>query len=303
MNKTRLATSLGALFVSGLLVSGLSFAEFAPQVKSIKIATTKDTSTGKTEKNASENSLENAADNANNHANNNVTNDATKKAPSKSEALAALKARLKAVFRSEPDQITESKIPNVYQVMYGTEVVYVSQDGKYFIAGDMINLDTRENITNLAKSSIRKELLNKQDNKPVVFKAKDEKHVLTVFTDIDCPYCSKLHREVPALNEKGITIKYLMFPRAGIGSSSFKKAVSMWCNDDQNQAMTDAKERKPIEDKTCDNPIKAQYELGQELGVTGTPALITSTGRLIPGYMPADRLEAMLKRESESAGK
>lgn len=272
MNKTRLAASLGALLVSGLLVSGLSFAEFTPATKSIDLATAKETSTS-------------AADVV------------TKKASSKSETLATLKKRLKAVFRSEPDQIIESKIPNVYQVMYGTEVVYVSADGQYFIAGDMINLDTRENITNLAKSGIRKELLAKQDNKPVVFKAKDEKHVLTVFTDIDCPYCAKLHREVPELNEKGITVKYLMFPRAGIGSPSFKKAVSMWCNDDQKQAMTDAKARKPIEEKNCDNPIKAQYNLGQELGVTGTPALVTSSGRLIPGYMPASRLAAMLEKE------
>jgi len=88
-----------------------------------------------------------------------------------------------------------------------------------------------------------------------------------------------------------------MFPRAGLGSPSYKKAVSMWCADDKQQAMTDAKERKPIADKTCDNPIKDQYLLGQEVGVTGTPALVTSTGKLIPGYMPADRLAAMLEAE------
>ncbi len=281
MNKTRLATSVSALLVSGILVSGLSFAEFAPETKSIDIALTKDSASGAAVAHATEK--------------------ATKKAPSKSETLTALKARLKSVFRSEPDQITESKIPNVYQVMYGTEVVYVSADGKYFIAGDMINMDTRENVTNLAKSGIRKTLLDKQDNKPIVFKAKDEKHVLTVFTDIDCPYCAKLHREVPQLNEKGITVKYLMFPRAGIGSSSYKKAVNVWCNDDQKQALTDAKARKTVEEKNCDNPIKAQYNLGQEIGVTGTPALVTSSGRLIPGYMPADRLAAMLEKDDAAA--
>jgi thiol:disulfide interchange protein DsbC len=104
---------------------------------------------------------------------------------------------------------------------------------------------------------------------------------------------------VPALNEKGITVEYLMFPRAGLKSPSFTKAVSVWCADDNKQAMTDAKERKPIPDKTCENPIEAQYTLGQELGVTGTPALITSSGKLIPGYMPADRLAAMLEAETK----
>ncbi|GAA0399374.1 bifunctional protein-disulfide isomerase/oxidoreductase DsbC [Cocleimonas flava] len=210
------------------------------------------------------------------------------------QAITELKQKLKTRFKSEPSSIKESLLPNVFEVMYGTEVIYVSSDGKYFLAGDMINLDTRENLSEVAKQSVRKDIIDRQDNKPVTFKAKNEKHVLKVFTDIDCPYCAKLHREVPELNAKGITVEYLMFPRAGIGSGSFKKAVSMWCADDQLQAMTDAKERKPIAEKTCDNPIEAQYTLGQEVGVTGTPALVTESGRLIPGYMPADRLAAAL---------
>ena len=213
------------------------------------------------------------------------------------KTITSLKQKLKTRFRSEPSSIKESQLPNVFEVMYGTEVIYVSKDGKYFLAGDMINLDTRENLSEVAKQSVRKEIMDKQDNKPVTFKAKNEKHVVKVFTDIDCPYCAKLHREVPELNAKGITVEYLMFPRAGIGSGSFKKAVSMWCADDQLQAMTDAKERKPIADKTCDNPIEAQYTLGQEVGVTGTPALVTETGRLIPGYMPADKLAAALEAD------
>jgi thiol:disulfide interchange protein DsbC len=213
------------------------------------------------------------------------------------EELKTLTTILAKRFRSEPSSIQQSVIPNMYQVMYGTEVVYVSSDGKYFLAGDLINLNTRENMTDVAKQSVRKAILDRQDNKPVVFKAKNEKHKLTVFTDIDCPYCAKLHREVPELNKKGITVEYLMFPRAGLKSNSFTKAVSMWCADDNKQAMTDAKERKPIASKTCKNPIADQYNLGGEIGVTGTPALITSAGKLIPGYMPADRLAAMLEAE------
>jgi len=214
------------------------------------------------------------------------------------DVIKTLTATLKQRFRAEPSSIQQSVIPNLYQVMYGTEVVYVSDDGKYFLSGDLIDLKTRENLSEIAKRGIRNDMLNKQDNKPVVFKAKDEKHVLTVFTDIDCPYCAKLHREVPELNKKGITVKYLMFPRAGLQSESYKKAVSMWCSDDQQQAMTDAKARKPIPSKTCDNPVAAQYNLGGDVGVTGTPALITSSGRLIPGYVPAERLAKMLDADS-----
>ena len=215
-----------------------------------------------------------------------------------------LKKQLTKTFRRAPDALTESPISGIYQVLYGTEVVYVSGDGKYFIAGDMIDMGTRENLSKIAQRSIRNGIIKTKIKAPIVFKAKDEKHVVKVFTDIDCPYCAKMHREVPALNEKGITVEYLMFPRAGVGSKSYDKAVSVWCAGDseaQQSAMTIAKERKPLDEKKCENPIKAQYELGQEIGVTGTPALVTTSGRLIPGYMPADRLAKMLEADSKDS--
>lgn len=213
--------------------------------------------------------------------------------------ITALKAKLKGKFQSEPTSVKQSQLPNIFEVMYGTEVVYFSADGKHFLAGDMIELETRKNLSEVAKQSVRKDIMDKQDFKPVVFKAKDEKHKLTVFTDIDCGYCAKLHREMPQINAKGITVEYLMFPRAGLKSNSYDKAVSMWCSDDQQQSMTDAKERREIEEKTCENPVEMQYNLGREVGVTGTPALVTSTGKLIPGYMPADRLAAALDAETK----
>ncbi len=215
-------------------------------------------------------------------------------------AMTALKEQLTKNFRRAPDSLSKSPLPGIFQVLYGTEVVYVSADGKYFIAGDLINMETRENISKVAQRAVRHDIIAKKGKSPIVFKAKDEKHVIKVFTDIDCPYCAKLHREVPALNDKGITVEYLMFPRAGIGSKSYDKAVSVWCAGDnaaQKKAMTAAKERKPFDEKKCENPVKSQYNLGQEIGVTGTPALVTSSGRLIPGYMPADRLAKMLDAE------
>lgn len=207
---------------------------------------------------------------------------------------------LESKFNSIPTAIQQSVIPNLYQVLYGTEVVYVTSDGEYFLAGDLIHLNTRKNLSDDAKKSVRNKILERQDNKPVTFKAKDEKHVLTVFTDIDCPYCTKLHREIPELNQSGITVKYLMFPRAGIKSKSYDTAVSMWCSDDNQHAMTEAKARRAIPNKTCENPIAQQYNLGKELGISGTPALITSSGNLIPGYMSAKKLTAMLQEDSKN---
>ncbi len=164
----------------------------------------------------------------------------------------------------------------------------------------MIDMGSRKNLSEIAQRLVRNGIIKEKLKDPIVFKAKDEKHVIKVFTDIDCPYCAKLHREVPKLNEKGITVEYLMFPRAGIGSKSYDKAVSVWCAGDsaaQQVAMTTAKERKPLDEKKCDNPVEAQYKVGQEIGVTGTPALVTATGRLIPGYMPAERLVKMLEAD------
>ncbi|RVU84471.1 DsbC family protein [Leucothrix sargassi] len=200
-------------------------------------------------------------------------------------------------FRSAPDSVAESVIPGLYQVMYGTEIVYLSADGQYFISGDLLNLKTRQNMTEFAQRDVRKNMVEKFDTEVVTFKAENEKHVLRVFTDIDCGYCAKLHREIKEINDKGITIEYMAFPRAGIGSPSYDKIVSVWCADDQQDAMTKSKNRQAVPNKTCENPIKAQYELGQQLGVNGTPALLTESGQLIPGYMPADRLLATLDKE------
>ncbi|MGB1310121.1 MAG: DsbC family protein [Leucothrix sp.] len=197
-------------------------------------------------------------------------------------------------FKAAPDSVAESQIPGLFQVMYGTEIVYLSADGQYFISGDLLNMKTRENLSEVAQRGVRKKIVDELATTPVTFKAKDEKHVLRVFTDIDCGYCAKLHREMEQINDKGITVEYLAFPRAGIGSPSYKKIVSVWCAEDQQDAMTKSKARQSVTPKTCKNPVKEQYELGQRLGVNGTPALLTESGQLIPGYVPADRLLGML---------
>lgn len=217
--------------------------------------------------------------------------------------LEKVKAEVKTLLGGhDADSVEKSAFPGLYEVVVDQEVLYISEDTQFLFYGNLIDRKNQVDLTRKTKDKLakkmdakRKTVLAEQDaSKSITYKAKDEKTVLTIFTDIDCPYCSKIHNEVPALNEKGITVRYMMFPRAGVGSPSFKKAVSAWCADDQNAALTTAKNRKPIPAKTCDNPIEAQYNLGQKLGVTGTPALITETGELIPGYVPATRLVPML---------
>ncbi|MDH3941605.1 MAG: DsbC family protein, partial [Xanthomonadales bacterium] len=161
--------------------------------------------------------------------------------------------------------------------------------------GRVVNLETREDLTETAKAEVRQELLGGIDTaKQITFAPENPEYELTVFTDIDCGYCRKLHAQVEEYNENGISIHYMAFPRAGIGSKSYDKAVSVWCAEDQQDAMTQAKMGSDPDPLQCENPIAEQYQLGMALGVTGTPALLTADGTLIPGYMPPEKLRARL---------
>ena len=178
-------------------------------------------------------------------------------------------------------------------------MLYGSADGTHIISGDMYRIENND-LTNLAevrREGRRQELMAAIPAKDAwVFAAAGgkPKAVINVFTDVDCHYCRQLHLEVPKLNAMGIEVRYLGYPRAGIGSESYNKIVSAWCSADRDEALTTAKAGKAIPAKDCDNPIADQYDLGQRVGVTGTPAIITSSGRLIPGYRPAAVLAADL---------
>jgi thiol:disulfide interchange protein DsbC len=180
-------------------------------------------------------------------------------------------------------------------VQIGGDVVYATADGKFLLQGRLINLDTREDLTETAKTKNRRELLAGMDmSKQITFSPENPDYDLTVFTDIDCGYCRKLHAQVKEYNESGIAIHYMAFPRAGIGSHSYEKAVSVWCAADQQAALTLAKQGAEPDPEQCENPITEQYQLGIALGVTGTPAMLTGDGTLIPGYMPPEKLRARL---------
>ncbi len=226
-----------------------------------------------------------------------------KPAPS-SDAVSVIRESLQRLLRvgTEKIDIKASAIPNIYEVSVGSEVIYMTADGRYMIIGDVRDAKTGENITEKKRSEMRLvsiKSIKEQDT--IAFKPKETKHIVHVFTDVDCPYCAKFHQEVPKLNEAGVEIRYLAFPRSPEGSEDFNKMISVWCSKDKQQALTDAKAGKEIEKATCDNnPVKQELETGRSVGVSGTPALILPNGELLPGYLPADRLVAYLK---ESMGK
>ena len=216
---------------------------------------------------------------------------------------ADLGEKMKPMFGGAPDSLKATPVAGVFEAKFGGEVIYVSGDARYVFAGDLIDAQSKSNLTELSRSSDRKEVVAKIDAASAIeFKAKgDEKHIVYAFTDVDCPFCVKLHKEVPALNEKGVTVRYLAYPRAGVGSPAYKKMVNIWCSDDKGAALNQVKnEGKELPAKECTNPVKDQFELGQKLGVNGTPALITVDGMMIPGFRPADQLVQMLESESKN---
>lgn len=191
--------------------------------------------------------------------------------------------------------VSETPMQGILQVQIEGDIVYATDDGRYLLQGRVIDMDTREDLTELAKAGVRKELLSGIDaTRQIEFEPEKTTYDLTVFTDIDCGYCRKLHSQMQEYNDQGIAIHYMAFPRAGIGSESYDKFVSVWCADDQQAALTAAKAGLDPEPRQCDNPIAEQYQLGIALGVTGTPAIMTSDGQLIPGYVPPETLRQRL---------
>ncbi len=191
--------------------------------------------------------------------------------------------------------IEPSALPGMYVVVASGQVVYVSGDGKYMLQGSLYDLDTRSNLTETRMDNVRKAALAELDQSEMIeFAPKDPKYHVTVFTDIDCGYCRKLHSHMKEFNAEGIAVDYLFFPRTGIGSHSYDKAVSVWCADDSREAMTLAKTGKEPKPLKCDNPVAEDYNLGQRLGVTGTPTIIADDGSVLGGYLtPAQMLQSL----------
>ncbi len=212
------------------------------------------------------------------------------------EAPEAVLVGLHKIFPGTPvDSVKPAGMPGLYQATIGARLFYVSEDGKYLMQGNLYDIDARTNLTEAAEAEIRLAAMQEmKEDQMVIFEPKEAKHTITVFTDIDCGYCRKLHNEMEAYNDQGIRVRYLFYPRSGPNSPSFDKAVSVWCADDRNQAMTDAKAGKPVEPRKCDNPVADHYALGGAMGVRGTPAIFLEDGEMLPGYVPADRLAKAL---------
>lgn len=197
------------------------------------------------------------------------------------------------------DSIAEAKMPGFYEVMLQGQIVYVSGDGKYLVQGSIYDIANKTDLTEASRAVQRRAALKTLGkDKRISFAPADAKHVITVFTDIDCGYCRRMHQQIADYNKLGIGVDYVFFPRAGLGSESFDKAVSVWCAADRNKALSDAKAGVALDKKECANPIEEEYTLGNKIGVNGTPAVIAADGTQLGGYLPP---EQMLQRLDQLA--
>ena len=208
--------------------------------------------------------------------------------------MTLIQARLGKAFKAQPDDIAEAPIPGYLEVLYGSDIFYISYNGNHLFDGDVYDLLTLDNLTEQRRALDRWKIISAiPEETMIVYRALNEKYVLNVFTDIDCVYCRKLHQDMAQFNALGITVRYLAYPRAGLDSPSYNKAVSVWCNKDRKLAMDRAKAQEPVEAMNCDAPVAMHMQQARLLGINSTPALILENGRLQRGYVPASQLLAM----------
>lgn len=207
--------------------------------------------------------------------------------------------RLKKVISDATiTSVKPAPVTGLYEVMLGATVLYMSEDARYVFRGDIFDLNSKVNLTDTRRTEARTTAFGGlKAGSTIDFLAPTTKPLATlfVFTDIDCGYCRKFHREVPALNKAGISVRYLAFPRTGIDSPSYDKAVAVWCAADRKQALTDAKSGQQPPMTKCENPVAGDYRLGESMGVRGTPALYTEQGEELGGYIPAEELIRIFK--------
>ena len=193
---------------------------------------------------------------------------------------------------SRPEDFRASPLPGIFEYANGADILYVSADGKFAIAGDLFDVANEDNLSEKRRRELRLALINKvPETQMVIFGPRNARHTVTVFTDIDCGYCRKLHSEIARYNQLGIRVRYLFYPREGPDSESWTKAIAVWCSPNRNDAMTRAKKGENIGSPKCaSNPVSKDYELEREVGLRGTPAIVTAEGDMLPGYVPPDML-------------
>lgn len=211
-------------------------------------------------------------------------------------------ALAKRLPQYEVSRIDSTPIEGLYQVILSGQVIYMTKDARYMLDGNLVDLSTKKNYSEDAMSEIRLSQLEQLgEENMVVYTPETVKHTITVVTDIDCPYCRRLHSEMDQYLDGGIKVRYVFMPLKGKGD--YQTTVTVWCSEDKNEALDMAKAGTELQAKDCDNPIDQHLKVSRSLGVRGTPAIILQDGSMLPGYIPAKKLVTELNRMNVSTAK
>lgn len=206
---------------------------------------------------------------------------------------------------ARPEDVAVSPIPGMYEVTVGGLIVYVTGDGKYLFSGNVYDLDTQKNLTAERRSAARaKALAAAPESDMIIFSPPKPKMTVTVFTDVDCGFCRRFHAQIAEINKAGVRVRYMLYPRTGPGTESWRKAESVWCAKDRKEALTRAKRGEDLKTKSCPEgmkSLKVQYAMGDDLGVEGTPAVFTQTGDYIGGFMTPEELVQTVQETQKAA--
>jgi thiol:disulfide interchange protein DsbC len=222
------------------------------------------------------------------------------------EVPAEERERVAGLFDSiAPENVKSSPIDGWYMIQKGSLVAYISKDGRYLLQGDLIDLDTKVNLSEASRTDARRELMSRVPSNEVILFSPDEvKYSISVFTDVDCTYCRRLHSQIEQYMANGIEVRYLLYPRGGPASAAWNTSESVWCASDRGEALTMAKLDRKFESSSCDASIvQDHYVLGQEVGLSGTPAIVLDDGELIAGYVPPDALKQRLDQKAADSAK
>ena len=211
--------------------------------------------------------------------------------------LDAIREKVASMFDLiDPENINRSPVDGWYTVQKGSIVAYISDDGRYLLQGDLIDLDEQVNLSELTRNDARREMMaTVTDAQTILFSPAKVKYRISVFTDVECGYCRRLHNQIDEYLAHGIEVRYLLYPRNGPASRAWNTSEDVWCSADRNDALTKAKLDKDFPTATCDSSaVQDHFVLGRDVGLSGTPAIVLDDGTLISGYLPPDQLKARL---------
>jgi thiol:disulfide interchange protein DsbC len=218
-----------------------------------------------------------------------------------STELKQIRAKVDEMFEFiEPENVIESPVPGWYTVHKGSIIAYISADGRYLLQGDMIDLDNQVNMSEAIRTDARRELMSSvSDDQVIAFSPDEVKYSVAIFTDVECTYCRRMHSQISEYMQRGIEIRYLLYPRNGPASRAWNTAEDVWCSSDRQNALTMAKLDREFQTSSCDSSIvQDHYVIGRDVGLNGTPAIVLDDGTLIGGYLPPDQLAARLEQNA-----